>query len=221
MGYACKLGHMLFRKSLLLLTLCLFAPIVHAQLGVYGLITGQKMSGIDSANQSRGWPKLDSAYSPLGWTLGAYYDFYNLGPVRLGVDARGGITTSKKGAQTSSNGAGGYIGNGLAGVRASFHTPIKQIKPYVQGSLGVARTNYGLLPANGPDSGRFTNLAFGGFVGADITLAPILDFRAEYGYGGVHSGEHNYGTTPGVGSGTYGLQTVSAGFVLRIPFTRK
>src|SRR5260370_41319630 len=81
---------------------------------------------------------------PLGGTGGIYYDFLKLGPVKLGADLRGSILTTKRGANVSFNASGTRIYSVLGGVRAVFHTPMAPLKPYIQGSVGLGRSDYGL-----------------------------------------------------------------------------
>ncbi len=88
-------------------------------------------------------PAVDPV-NPLGGTGGLYYDFLKLGPVRLGGDVRGSILTTKRGAFVTSNAGGTRIYSVLGGVRAAIHTPIAPLKPYVQFSAGLGRSDYGL-----------------------------------------------------------------------------
>src|SRR6202044_3984507 len=90
-----------------------------------------------------------NSVNPLGGTGGAYWDFMKLGPVRLGVDARGSILTTKRGAYVNFDGPGARIYSVLGGVRASFHTPIAPLKPYLQVSAGLGRSDYGLQSSGG------------------------------------------------------------------------
>jgi hypothetical protein len=200
------------------------APSVHAQLAVYGTVTVNQLSGIKSSpepNPNNLGSKNDSV-SPLGGTGGIYYDFLKLGPVKLGADLRGTLTSTKRGAYTNYNGAGARLYSGLGGVRAVFHTRFVPIRPYLQASAGIARTNYGILyngagvtttdnPLVGNNIVLRNNFQYMGYAGVDITLLPYMDFRlVEFGYGGLNP------------MGTYGhnypIKSVSSGLVFHLPF---
>jgi hypothetical protein len=141
-----------------------------------------------------------------------YYDFMKLGPVRLGADLRGSILTTKRGAYVNFNGSGARIYSALGGVRASFHTPIAPLKPYIQVSAGLGRSDYGLF-SQGSTNGQVVmhnNFEYEGLAGLDIKLLPILDWRvAELGYGGLDP----FGTY----SHNYPIKQVSMGFVFHLP----
>ena len=144
-----------------------------------------------------------------------YYDFLKLGPLKLGADLRGSILHTKRGAYINFDGPGARIYSVLGGVRASFHTPIKSLKPYIQGSFGLGRSDYGLYVGR-PASNQplpnpiFNNFQYEGLAGLDIKLLPILDWRvAELGYGGLNpfgSYSHNYP-----------IKQVGMGFVFHLP----
>ena len=151
---------------------------------------------------------LLASVNPLGGTGGAYWDFMKLGPVKLGVDARGSILTTKRGAYINFDGPGARIYSVLGGVRASFHTPIAALKPYIQGSVGLGRSDYGLFNNGSSGSnGIYNNFEYQGLAGVDVRLLPMLDWRmVEFGYGGLDP------------FGTYGhnypIKQVSSGFVV-------
>lgn len=191
---------------------CLLAVFVigsvsaRAQFGIYGTVTGERLSGVGN------FPTYDingltyrDYVNPLGGTGGIYYDFRSFGPVRIGVDVRGSILTSKRGAQAFSLGNGTRVNSALGGVRASFHTPIAALKPYIQASAGLGRSDYGLI---GPVLKN--NFEYHIFGGLDINLLPFMDFRAvELGYGGLNafgSASHNYPLT-----------SISTGIVFHLP----
>jgi hypothetical protein len=245
---------MIFRKAVLLLAAAIATTtIAHAQLGVYGTITVNRLAGLQSspftpANASltapscvppsQGAPlptpcQVNDSVDPIGGTGGVYYDFKTIGPVRLGADLRGTITDSKQGAYTFSRGGGTRIYSTLGGIRASFHTPIKIIKPYIQASAGLGRSDYGLytsyvlqpavtvieggqpvvvLPAIiGNKVVRYNNFQYEGFAGVDVKLLPIMDFRVvELGYGGL--------TSFGTNAHSYPIGSLSTGVVFHLPF---
>jgi hypothetical protein len=142
---------MILRKAVLFLAAVAVASTAsaHAQFGVYGEFTVDRISNTASSPLEQ--PSPDSAYkrtnsvNPLGGTGGVYYDFWKLGPVKLGADLRGSILTTKRGAYVNFNGQGAHIYSTLGGIRAVFHTPLAPLKPYIQGSIGFARSDYGLV----------------------------------------------------------------------------
>lgn len=198
----------------------LATPAARAQAAVYGTFTVNQLSGIKNSpavNAScSGFsaflcPRYNNSVNLLGGTFGGYYDFFNLGPVKLGVDARGTLSTTKRGAQTLSNATGARLYSGLGGVRAVFHTRFVPIRPYIQGSAGFARTDYGVPNTSSGKISLTNNFQYMGYAGVDITLLPIMDFRlVEFGYGGINpfgNASHNYP-----------VKTVSSGIVFHLPF---
>ncbi|WP_158942031.1 hypothetical protein [Granulicella sp. S190] len=215
---------MSFRKTVLLLATLAVATTVsaRAQVGVYGMFTVNRLSNIASSPEQN--PNVTStrtnSVDPLGGTGGIYYDFLKLGPIKLGADLRGSILTTKRGGYESFNGGGARIYSTLGGVRAVFKTPFAPLKPYVQGSVGLGRSDYGLLytEAGVTDNGIVgnspilrNNFEYEGIAGLDIKLLPILDYRVvELGYGGLDP----FGTN----SHNYPIKQVSMGFVFHLPF---
>jgi hypothetical protein len=206
-----------FRKAVFFLTAIALISCVSAsaQVGVYGMFTADQLSNIassplpSSSSSSLLGPLNPDARSnsvnPLGGTGGVYYDFKTWGPVRLGVDARGSILTTKRGAYVNFDASGARIYSVLGGVRASFHTPIAPLKPYLQVSAGLGRSDYGL--ASGGGVTIYYNFEYQGLAGLDIKLLPVLDFRlVEFGYGGLDP----FGTY----SHNYPIKQVSSGFVI-------
>jgi hypothetical protein len=208
---------MSFRNAVLLLAAVAVATSVsaHAQVGVYGMFTVDRLSNIASsplpAPTTNGPNARTNTADPLGGTGGIYYDFLKLGPVKLGADLRGSILTTKRGANVSFNDSGTRIYSVLGGVRAVFHTPMAPLKPYIQGSVGLGRSDYGL--SNTTSSGQvilYNNFEYEGLAGLDIKLLPIMDWRvAEFGYGGLNP----FGTY----SHNYPIKQVSMGFVFHLP----
>src|ERR1700734_1008702 len=140
-----------FRKAVFFLAAGAIVSCVSAsaQVGVYGMFTVDQLGNIGASPRlAIPFPPADApanSVNPLGGTGGAYWDFMKLGPVKLGVDARGSILTTKRGAYINFDGPGARIYSVLGGVRASFHTPIAALKPYIQGSVGLGRSDYGLF----------------------------------------------------------------------------
>jgi hypothetical protein len=214
---------MIFRKAVLLLAAVAVATSVsaHAQVGVYGMFTVDRLSNIVSSPVPLPPNSTDPAFArkdtvdPLGGTGGVYYDFLKLGPVKLGADLRGTILSTKRGAYVNFNGPGAHIYSVLGGVRASFPVPIKSLKPYIQGSVGLGRSDYGLYVGRSASTQPlpnviYNNFQYEGLAGLDLKLLPILDWRvAEFGYGGLNP------------FGTYGhnypIKQVSMGFVFHLP----
>jgi hypothetical protein len=209
---------MSFRKAVLLLLVAVAVATsvtAHAQVGVYGMFTVDRLSNIASSplptNTTTGPNARTNTADPLGGTGGIYYDFLKLGPVKLGADLRGSVLTTKRGANVSFNDSGTRIYSVLGGVRAVFHTPIAPLKPYIQGSVGFGRSDYGL--SNTTSTGQvvlYNNFEYEGLAGLDIKLLPIMDWRvAEFGYGGLNP----FGTY----SHNYPIKQVSMGFVFHLP----
>jgi hypothetical protein len=211
---------MSFRKAVFLL----FAIAVvstasaHAQFGAYGMFTVDRLSNIASSPlpQTTDFPTVNAranTVDPIGGTGGVYYDFKTFGPVRLGADLRGSILTTKRGAYVNFNGPGARIYSALGGVRAEFHTPVRILKPYIEGVAGLGRSDYGLYnnSTTGQPNTIYNNFEYEGLAGLDIKVLPILDYRvAELGYGGLDP----FGTY----SHNYPIKQVSMGFVFHLPF---
>jgi hypothetical protein len=210
----------------------MFSVSAHAQFGAYAMFTVDRMTSINSspvlntlspapcsAAVTTNCTSYNDAVNPLGFTGGAFWEFKTLGPATLAVDLRGSTVRSKHGAQTYSEGSGAHLYSGLAGLRASFNSPIKPLKLYAEGAAGAGRSNYGVLTDAGITSngnavypGIPTQTAFEYHVygGADLRFLPWADWRVfEVGYGGLHS------------SGTYAhdypLYSISTGVVFRFP----
>ncbi|HTC76872.1 MAG TPA: hypothetical protein VK684_14930 [Edaphobacter sp.] len=214
---------MMLRKAVLLLSAVAVATTVssQAQVGVYGMFTVDRLSRIASSPLPPPPNSSDPAFArsdtvdPIGGTGGVYYDFMKLGPVKLGADVRGSILTTKRGAYINFNGPGAHIYSVLGGVRGSFQTPVKSLKPYLQISVGLGRSDYGLYTGR-PASTQplpniiYNNFQYEGLAGLDIKLLPVLDWRvAEFGYGGLDP----FGTY----SHNYPIKQVSMGFVFHLP----
>jgi hypothetical protein len=205
-----------FRKAVLLLAAVAVAiPVsAYAQVGVYGMFTVDRLSNIISSPLpgNVGTPRLNTV-DPLGGTGGVYYDFMKLGPVRLGADLRGSILTTKRGAYVNFNEGGARIYSALGGVRGVFHTPFAPLKPYIQISAGLGRSDYGLSNTSTATPGKiilYNNFEYEGLAGLDIKLLPIMDWRvAEFGYGGLDPF--------GANSHNYPIKQVSMGFVFHLP----
>ena len=211
-------------KALRLLPLLALAASAHAQFSVYGTVTVDRISGINSSPvlSTLSPTTYKNSVNPIGFTGGGSYDFKTVGPALLSADLRGVYETSKRGAQNNSDGAGTIHYAGLGGVRATFHTPFPILRPYVLGSAGYARSNYGVLTDalfNGtvypsspirPGIPTQNGLEYHVFAGLDLHFLPGFDFRLfEVGYGGIEA----FGTY----AHNYPLYSLSSGLVFHIP----
>ena len=196
---------MLFRK-----VLPAFAPLallcstaVHAQLGAYATVTGERITGLTCLDPTGQCAAYGGVVDPYGATFGGYYDFRNLGPLRLGVDLRGGVMSANKSAQ-SYQASGSLIRHysALGGVRASVPTPFKFLRPYGEVAFGYGKTNAAGYSVTTGSSSYSNYTQAEGLLGLDIPLLPYLDVRAiEFGAGAMF------------GSSTHGFQSIGAGVV--------
>lgn len=196
---------MLFRKFLpLFAAFVSVCPVAaHAQFGLYGTVTGERLTGFTCLDPTGQCAATSGVVDPFGGTFGGYFDFRNVGPVRLGVDLRGDVLSANKSAQ-SYQASGGLIRHyaALGGVRASFATPIKYIRPYGEVAFGYAKTNAaGYSTLTGLSSySNYTQVE--GLLGIDVPVLPYVDLRAiEFGAGAIF------------GSSTHSLQSIGAGVV--------
>jgi len=201
---------MILRKAVLFVAAVAIvtATSAHAQFGVYGMFTADRLSNIASSPLPLPPNSTGSAFArantvdPLGGTGGVYYDFMKLGPVRLGADVRGSILTTKRGAYINFNGPGARIYSVLGGVRGVFHTPVNSLKPYLQISAGLGRSDYGLYVGRPTSNQPLPNVIYNNFQYEDWRVA-------EFGYGGLDP----FGTY----SHNYPIKQVSMGFVFHLP----
>ncbi len=169
--------------------------VAQAQFAVYGGVSAERLRGIACNDPQNTCASNDGTVRPYGGTLGAYYDFRTYGPVRLGVDVRGVFLNSNKSAFTYSGGTD-FIRHysALGGARATFHTPFKVLRPYVQASAGFAKTDA---------VGGYQNYTqVQGFAGLDLALFQNVDFRViEFGAGELF------------GPSSHSIQSVGLGIV--------
>jgi hypothetical protein len=225
-----RLMGMNFRKSLAVVLFGLgmnlgCAAVAHAQAGLYLGYTGSRLSGIPCdevapltcANGVASGAKGD--VNPSGIQFGGYYDFKTVGPVRLGLDLRGGDYHSNKSATSS---AGGKNATGLddvlLGVRGSFRTHYSWLSPYAQISAGYARSN--AAEPFGTLNSQFTRyednfVMYEGFVGVDIHVFPLLDLRpVELGIGNMN----RFGSGSGLDqTSSVGVKSIGAAIVFHLP----
>jgi hypothetical protein len=218
--------------AVLVLTLSVLSATAHAQFSVYGSFTVERMTGINASPVLQTLSPLPcsstlttqcTAYrdyvNPLGFTGGATYDFKTFGPVTLSADLRGVLTKTHQGAQVYSEGSGSHNYSALGGLKVSSTSLFKHVIPYIQGSGGYARSNYGVLTNAGTTSNGNTifpgvptqnNLEYHVYAGADLRFLPWADWRvAEVGYGAIES----FGTY----AHTYPIYSISTGVVLHFP----
>ena len=144
-----------------------------------------------------------------------YYDFLQLGPVKLGADVRGSILTTKRGAYVNFNGGGARIYSALGGVRArvSYAYEAAEAVSSVVGGPWAQRLRICLRQRSNdtaPVVLIYNNFQYEGLAGLDIKLLPIMDWRVvEFGYGGLDP----FGTY----SHNYPIKQVSMGFVFHLP----
>lgn len=196
---------MIFRITAVLgvVTALVCASRATAQVGVYGMVSGERIQNIRCLDPAGTCAAGSGTAKPYGTTFGALYDFKNYGPITLGGDLRGAVMSSNKRADTFSGGASitrHY--EVLGGVRATFRTPFKVLRPYAQISGGLGRANVdSSSPAAYQNHGQIE-----GFAGLDLALFPVMDLRAiEFGAGEMF------------GSGSHGIQQVGLGVVFHLP----
>ncbi len=189
------------------LGLFLFSAVgARGQFAVYGTVTGERMSGFTCTDPQGQCSAAGGVVKPYGGTFGAYYDFRSIGPMRLGVDVRGGVLNSNKSATTYASSVDSVRQySALGGLRGEFKTPFRWLHPYAQISGGYMHSNAaGTFPT---DYSNYTQLE--GFAGADITLLPVLDLRAiEVGAGEAF------------GPSSHSIQSIGIGVVFHSPRSR-
>ena len=121
-----------------------FTAAAHAQVGVFGTVTGEWINGV-ACSQSVGngvgtCTSGTTTDKPYGANFGGYYDFRSLGPVRFGVEIRGGVLNTNKdpGANIASTDLIREY-TALGGVRASTGTPIRWLHPFASIDAGYAK----------------------------------------------------------------------------------
>ena len=196
---------MLFRKFLPLFAATLFSisGAAHAQLAAYATVTGERLSGLTCLDPLGKCAATGGLVHPYGAGFGGYYDFRNIGPVRLGVDLRGNVFSTSKSAQ-SYEASSGLIRqySGLGGIRASVATPLKFLRPYGEFAVGYAKTNAaGYSVTTGMNS--YSNYVEAeGLVGLDVPVTSFLSIRAiELGGGALF------------GPSTHAVESIGAGVV--------
>jgi hypothetical protein len=232
---------MRFCKGLVVVLLGLgCAAAARAQAGVYVGFQATELSGIQCfspapvqcANGAAGGTYTGTTFtgggtgsiSPQGFQAGAYYDFHNFGPMRFGLDFRGGTMHSNKSATSSAGGNDTTVlDNALLGARGSFHTPISWLNPYVQISAGYARSNATLpfgatLVSAGTPLPRLEDnfFMYEGFAGLTVHIFPMIDLRpVEVGIGNMNRFGNSGASLDGPSS--IGVKSIGASVVFHLP----
>ncbi len=203
-----RMRSMLFRKfalvgAALLVFAC--APVLRAQVGLYATVTGSRISGITCLDPQHVCASNDGTVRPYGTTFGGYYEFRTYGPARVGFDLRGTVLNTNKPAdyyQASSDQIRHYTAMG--GLRASFTTRLKYIRPYAQVDAGLSRTNAVGQGTSNPakDYRNYTQVE--GVAGIDVPLFSNIELRAIEFTGGEMFGPSSHSTA-----------SISAGLVFR------
>jgi hypothetical protein len=204
------------------------AVAARAQLGVYGTFSADRLSSIPCLSTSVACSNLQQpggkgSVNPAGFWGGVYYDFRNVGLVRLGLDLRGGQGHSNKSAVSSAGGKDATEEySALLGVRGSVRTKYTWLKPYAQVSAGWTESN--AVEPFGTQSScsgvyncprQMDNFVrYEGFVGADIHLASFMDLRlVELGIGNMNL----VGSAPLAGATSVGVKSIGTGVVFHLP----
>lgn len=177
---------MRFRFGLFLVLLAGVFATAHAQVGVYANFIGQR---VDSSQRNIGNTSghLSDSVWMFGPQFGFYYDFLHGGPLHVGADFRGAILA----------GNGARFNNGMAGLRASIHTHVLPLTPYVQAHMGLGGFDYG----RHQDMTKMLEYEVSG--GVDTVIIPRVDWKLiEIGGGGLST----MGGTGGA-SGTFHIST--------------
>lgn len=179
------------------------AGTARAQFGVYATITGENFNGITCADPQNECAANNGTAKPYGSSFGAQYDWRKYGPALVGFDVRGEALNSNKSAANDSGGTDlvrHYAA--LGGARASFSTPFKVVRPYVEVAAGLGRTNAASAPSNAYQN--FTQVQ--GFAGIDLALFSVLDIRViELGAGELF------------GPSSHSIQSIGLGVVFHLP----
>lgn len=238
---------MSFRKLLPLLAVFVLGLVrpASAQFGVYATFKGQRLGGVACPSFAAPCANNGGRVQPYGGNFGGFYDFRNVGPVRLGVDVRGDVLSSNKRGDSSAGGVGLVREYAvLAGVRGSVRTPISWLHPYAEVAGGYTRNNSNGVYTTTTNTNTVTGLSttsvffnpevysnyalLEGFVGLDIRILPNLDLRAvELGAGEAFgsvptavsvtstNGKTSASTVTASSPSTHSITSVGAGVVFR------
>jgi hypothetical protein len=180
------------------------ATVAQAQFAAYGMVNGERLKGITCLDPAGVCAASNGTFKPYGGTVGVFYDWRSFGPLRLGIDARGTFLDGNKSAYSYMGGSESMRHNAaLGGLRATFKTPFHVLRPYVQASAGLGRTD-ATAPAPAPLTTlfyrNFTQVE--GFAGLDLALFNNIDLRViELGAGEIF------------GPSSHSIQSIGIGIV--------
>lgn len=135
-----------------------------------------------------------------GFDIGGYDDFSHSSSNDVGIDVRGSFL----------RGNGAHLNSFLVGPRIVFK-PTSNLKPYVEGLIGVARSR----PATNPRG--LSAFQYGIVGGADYSFSSHVDFRViEVGYSAAQTiGSGVFTGNGGSGINTSKMINFSTGLVFR------
>jgi len=180
------------------------AAAAQAQFAAYGMVNGENLKGITCLDPLGQCAASNGTFKPYGGTVGAFYDFRSYGPVQVGIDVRGTFLDGNKSAYSYMGGSESQRHDAaLGGLRATFKTPFHVLRPYVQVSAGLGRTD-ATAPAPAPITSlyyrNFTQVE--GFAGLDLALFNNIDLRLiELGAGEIF------------GPSSHSIQSIGIGIV--------
>ena len=186
--------------------LCAAAAVsARAQAGVYATVTGERLSGLTCKDPQGLCAAPSGTAKPYGVNFGVQYDFRDYGPVRLGFDVRGTVVSANKRPDYYAAGTGVLRQYALlGGVRGSFATRFKVVRPYAEVAGGLGRANL-----DGTAAEPLTTYQNYGqvqaFVGADLKLFPVMDIRVIE----LSAGEM-------FGAGSHSIQSIGVGVVFHL-----
>jgi hypothetical protein len=146
--------------TFVLLLSCLPAA---AQLAVYGKFDIDHYTDTNS----------NSAVMVYGAGVGIYDNFIHLGPVQVGGDLRGDLSSGNRYSYRSV----------LIGLPVGVKLPLLPVRPYLEPVAGVDGSKYTGSTAPGITTSHSYKLAYGFVGGVDWTVLPHIDWRVvEAGY---------------------------------------
>jgi hypothetical protein len=171
----------------------------NAQLGVYGTISTERLSGVACQDAPLPCSYSDGVDRAVGGGGGIYYDWMRFGPAKIGADIRGDIFKSNKSASFDHSGDNAFrLDSVLTGPRAVFSARKGFLSPYAEALFGWNRRD------------RTDNFfAYRGVVGLDVNVLPVMSVRIPEVTVGQNIG------TGGVKTNT--VESVSVGVVFHMP----
>jgi hypothetical protein len=188
----------------------------HAQVGVYGMISTERITGVNClADATQVTPTSCSSQDRIdratGGGGGVYYDFMKIGGMKLGADLRGDVQKSNKSASTTIAGKNALrMDEVIGGVRASWSLHKNILKPYAQVGIGWNQRDSGQCGVTIDSNGCTVNfLAYRVYGGLDIAALPFMDIRLPEVSIGQNIGRN--------GTASNWVQAGSLGIVLHFP----